>query len=129
MELTITRSNSYKKKRLSDIYEINIFATAISLCLRKNKPAMIKKKQVIYLLMSVCAFQVWTDAAALTFFSVSTGIGGIFTIASYSNFNNNIFMDSVVVSVIADGRKNILCVFLLFFLYSRVSILITNPTV
>lgn len=81
----------------------------------KKQTSHDKKKKVIYLLMSVCAFQVWTDAAALTFFSVSTGIGGIFTIASYSNFNNNIFMDSVVVSVIADGRKNILCVFLLFF--------------
>lgn len=41
----------------------------------------------------------------MTFFSVSTGMGGLFTLASYSNFNSNIFLDSVVVSVINDGRK------------------------
>lgn len=41
----------------------------------------------------------------MTFFGVSTGMGGLFTIASYSNFNSNIFLDSVVVSVIYDGRK------------------------
>lgn len=41
----------------------------------------------------------------MTFFSVSIGMGGLFTIASYNNFNGNIFLDSVVVSLINDGRK------------------------
>ncbi|KAK5872706.1 hypothetical protein PBY51_013381 [Eleginops maclovinus] len=44
--------------------------------------------------------QVWKDAATQTFFSLSIGMGGIVTLASYSNFKNNMFLDSIVVTLL-----------------------------
>uniref|UniRef100_A0A3Q1EXR0 Transporter n=1 Tax=Acanthochromis polyacanthus TaxID=80966 RepID=A0A3Q1EXR0_9TELE len=49
--------------------------------------------------------QVWKDAATQTFFSLSIAWGGVPTLASYSNFHNNMFLDSVVVTVINDGTS------------------------
>uniref|UniRef100_A0AAQ5XE70 Transporter n=1 Tax=Amphiprion ocellaris TaxID=80972 RepID=A0AAQ5XE70_AMPOC len=49
--------------------------------------------------------QVWKDAATQTFFSLSIAWGGVPTLASYSNFHNNMFLDSVIVTVINDGTS------------------------
>ncbi|XP_040889390.1 sodium- and chloride-dependent neutral and basic amino acid transporter B(0+)-like [Toxotes jaculatrix] len=49
--------------------------------------------------------QVWKDAATQTFFSLSIAWGGVATLASYSNFHNNMFLDSVVVTLINHGTS------------------------
>ncbi|XP_059186357.1 sodium- and chloride-dependent neutral and basic amino acid transporter B(0+)-like [Centropristis striata] len=43
--------------------------------------------------------QVWRDAATQTFFSLSIGSGGIVALASYSTFHNNMFLDSIIISL------------------------------
>ncbi|KAM7422304.1 hypothetical protein PAMA_010393 [Pampus argenteus] len=49
--------------------------------------------------------QVWKDAATQTFYSLSIAWGGVVTLASYSNFHNNMFLDSVVVTLINHGTS------------------------
>uniref|UniRef100_A0A4W6FTC4 Solute carrier family 6 member 14 n=1 Tax=Lates calcarifer TaxID=8187 RepID=A0A4W6FTC4_LATCA len=45
--------------------------------------------------------QVWKDAATQTFFSLTVAWGGVATLASYSNFHNNMILDSVAVTFIS----------------------------
>ncbi|KAG7238298.1 hypothetical protein INR49_031009 [Caranx melampygus] len=47
--------------------------------------------------------QIWKDAATQTFYSLSIGWGGVMTLASYNNFNNNVFKDSFVVTLTNAG--------------------------
>ncbi|XP_075996959.1 sodium- and chloride-dependent neutral and basic amino acid transporter B(0+)-like [Genypterus blacodes] len=49
--------------------------------------------------------EVWKDAATQTFYSLSIGWGGLMTLASYNNFNNNVFKDSIVVPLINAGTS------------------------
>ncbi|XP_029683126.1 sodium- and chloride-dependent neutral and basic amino acid transporter B(0+)-like [Takifugu rubripes] len=49
--------------------------------------------------------KVWNDAAALTFFTLSVGMGGIFTISSYSDFHTNVFLYSVMMIFISYGTS------------------------
>ncbi|XP_023279245.1 sodium- and chloride-dependent neutral and basic amino acid transporter B(0+)-like [Seriola lalandi dorsalis] len=49
--------------------------------------------------------QVWKDAATQTFYSLSIGWGGVMTLASYSNFHNNVFKDSFVVTLTNAGTS------------------------
>ncbi|XP_069571836.1 sodium- and chloride-dependent neutral and basic amino acid transporter B(0+) [Brachyistius frenatus] len=49
--------------------------------------------------------QVWKDAATQTFYSLSIGWGGLMTLASYNNFNNNVFKDSFVVTLTNAGTS------------------------
>uniref|UniRef100_A0A3B4WVG6 Transporter n=1 Tax=Seriola lalandi dorsalis TaxID=1841481 RepID=A0A3B4WVG6_SERLL len=49
--------------------------------------------------------EVWKDAATQTFFSLSIAWGGIGTLASYNNFHNNMFLDSVVITLINHGSS------------------------
>ncbi|XP_044034714.1 sodium- and chloride-dependent neutral and basic amino acid transporter B(0+)-like isoform X2 [Siniperca chuatsi] len=49
--------------------------------------------------------QVWKDAATQTIFSLSIASGGILTLASYSNFHNNMFLDAVIVTFINHGTS------------------------
>ncbi|XP_036369370.1 sodium- and chloride-dependent glycine transporter 2-like isoform X2 [Octopus sinensis] len=44
--------------------------------------------------------QVWVDAAVQIFFSVSTSMGGLITMASYNKFHNNTFRDSILLPII-----------------------------
>ncbi|XP_068171913.1 sodium- and chloride-dependent neutral and basic amino acid transporter B(0+)-like [Antennarius striatus] len=49
--------------------------------------------------------EVWRDAATQTFFSLSVAMGGVLTLASYSNFNNNILLDTFLVTFINQGTS------------------------
>uniref|UniRef100_A0A3Q3VW68 Transporter n=1 Tax=Mola mola TaxID=94237 RepID=A0A3Q3VW68_MOLML len=49
--------------------------------------------------------KVWKDAATQIFFSLSIGWGGVMTLSSYNNFNNNVFKDSIVITLINSGTS------------------------
>ncbi|XP_027134652.1 sodium- and chloride-dependent neutral and basic amino acid transporter B(0+) [Larimichthys crocea] len=49
--------------------------------------------------------QVWKDAATQTFYSLSIGWGGVMTLASYNNFHNNMFKDSIVICLTNAGTS------------------------
>ncbi|XP_034541776.1 sodium- and chloride-dependent neutral and basic amino acid transporter B(0+)-like [Notolabrus celidotus] len=49
--------------------------------------------------------QVWKDAATQTFFSLSIATSGVLTLASYSNFRNNMYMDSIIVTFTNHGTS------------------------
>lgn len=49
--------------------------------------------------------KVWKDAATQTFYSLSIGWGGVMTLSSYSNFHNNMFKDTFVVTLTNAGRS------------------------
>lgn len=48
----------------------------------------------------------WKDAATQTFYSLAIGWGGLMTLASYNNFNNNVFKDSIIVPLVNAGRAD-----------------------
>ncbi|KAM9813366.1 sodium- and chloride-dependent neutral and basic amino acid transporter B(0+)-like [Neosynchiropus ocellatus] len=56
-------------------------------------------------LSKLAEVEVWKDAAAQTFFSISVGVGGAVTLASYSNFNNNVFSDALLVCFANHGTS------------------------
>lgn len=41
----------------------------------------------------------WKAAAEQTFFSLSTCFGGLITLASYNRFHNNVFRDTMIVTL------------------------------
>ncbi|XP_062271426.1 sodium- and chloride-dependent neutral and basic amino acid transporter B(0+) [Scomber scombrus] len=49
--------------------------------------------------------EIWKDAATQTFYSLSIAWGGVMTLSSYNNFNNNMFKDSFVVTLTNAGTS------------------------
>ncbi|XP_047195279.1 sodium- and chloride-dependent neutral and basic amino acid transporter B(0+)-like [Hippoglossus stenolepis] len=49
--------------------------------------------------------EVWKDAAIQTLYSLSIGMGGVTTLASYNNFHNNMLWDSVVATLTNHGTS------------------------
>ena len=43
--------------------------------------------------------QVWAAAATQIFYSISISFGGLMTMASYNNFDNNILVDTFIVTL------------------------------
>lgn len=58
-------------------------------------------------------FSVWKDAATQIFYSLSASWGGLITLASYNEFNNNILRDTMVV-VLANSATSIFAGFTIF---------------
>jgi solute carrier family 6 amino acid transporter-like protein 5/7/9/14 len=57
--------------------------------------------------------KVWADAAGQVFFSLSVGMGGLMTFASYNPFHNNVYRDTLIV-VISDAFTSIFAGFAIF---------------
>ncbi|XP_069008721.1 LOW QUALITY PROTEIN: sodium- and chloride-dependent neutral and basic amino acid transporter B(0+)-like [Embiotoca jacksoni] len=70
--------------------------------------------------------QVWRDAATRTFFSLSIAWGGVPTLASYSNFHNNMFLDSVIVTLINDGTS-VFAGFAIFSILGHMALIYGKP--
>ncbi|XP_008318391.1 sodium- and chloride-dependent neutral and basic amino acid transporter B(0+) [Cynoglossus semilaevis] len=49
--------------------------------------------------------ETWKSAATQTFYSLSIGWGGVMTLASYNNFQNNVFKDTFVVTLTNAGTS------------------------
>uniref|UniRef100_A0A8C6SZ12 Transporter n=1 Tax=Neogobius melanostomus TaxID=47308 RepID=A0A8C6SZ12_9GOBI len=70
--------------------------------------------------------EVWKDAATQTFFSLSVGWGGVMTLASYNNFNNNMFKDSFIVCFTNAGTS-VFAGFAIFSILGHMSFVYNKP--
>ena len=49
--------------------------------------------------------EIWLDGASQIFYSLGLGFGGLISMSSYNNINNNIMRDTVMVSIIDCGTS------------------------
>ncbi|KAM4613796.1 sodium- and chloride-dependent neutral and basic amino acid transporter B(0+) [Polymixia lowei] len=49
--------------------------------------------------------EVWRDAATQTLYSLSIAFGGVMTLSSYSKFHNNLFQDTIIVTLTNCGTS------------------------
>ncbi|XP_029683122.1 sodium- and chloride-dependent neutral and basic amino acid transporter B(0+) isoform X1 [Takifugu rubripes] len=77
-------------------------------------------------LTKVLDVQVWKDAATQTFYSLSIGWGGVMTLSSYSNFHNNMFKDTFVVTLTNAGTS-VLAGFAIFSILGHMAYIYQMP--
>ncbi|XP_033822425.1 sodium- and chloride-dependent neutral and basic amino acid transporter B(0+) [Periophthalmus magnuspinnatus] len=70
--------------------------------------------------------QVWKDAATQTFYSLSIGWGGVLTLASYNNFNNNVFKDAFIVCFTNAGTS-VFAGFAIFSILGHMAFVYNKP--
>ncbi|KAM9859405.1 sodium- and chloride-dependent neutral and basic amino acid transporter B(0+)-like [Aulostomus maculatus] len=70
--------------------------------------------------------QVWKDAATQTMYSLSIAWGGVVTLSSYSNFNNNMFLDTLIVTLINHGTS-VLAGFAIFSILGHMARIYGKP--
>lgn len=70
--------------------------------------------------------KVWVEAAGQVFFSLSVGMGGLMTFASYNKFNNNIYRDTLIV-VILDAVTSIVAGFAIFSIVGHLAHVLEKP--
>uniref|UniRef100_A0AAV2M3P5 Transporter n=1 Tax=Knipowitschia caucasica TaxID=637954 RepID=A0AAV2M3P5_KNICA len=70
--------------------------------------------------------QVWKDAATQTFYSLSIGWGGVMTLASYNNFNNNVFKDAFIVCF-TNAATSVFAGFAIFSILGHMAFVYEKP--
>ena len=68
----------------------------------------------------------WGDAAQQIFFSLSVGGGGLTTLASYNNFNNNLLRDTMIV-VLGNCMTSFFAGFIIFPILGFMSLRLDKP--
>ncbi|ELU15538.1 hypothetical protein CAPTEDRAFT_132296, partial [Capitella teleta] len=67
--------------------------------------------------------QVWIDAAGQVLFTLSIGFGGLMNFASYNKFRNNIYRDTLIVTI-GNCLTSFLCGFIIFAIIGHLAVIL-----